>query len=135
MRTFHCHLQLQLCRYSIIVLVVECIGISAVVPYGLVNICHTHPTGSPGLPADDGTLLPDKTSALLPSPVELQFSMRVLVPCYAEPLSVVSATVTAAMEADLPPGVCVCAEVDVRVWDGCGSNSVALNKSAQPLCR
>jgi hypothetical protein len=27
-----------------------------------------------------------------------------LVPCYAEPLSVVSATVTAAMEADLPPG-------------------------------
>jgi hypothetical protein len=27
-----------------------------------------------------------------------------MVPCYAEPLSVVSATVTAAMEADLPPG-------------------------------
>lgn len=33
-----------------------------------------------------------------------RFTVRVLVPCYAEPLSVVSATVTAAMEADLPPG-------------------------------
>lgn len=34
-----------------------------------------------------------------------RFTVRVLVPCYAEPLSVVSATVTAAMVADLPPGV------------------------------
>lgn len=33
-----------------------------------------------------------------------RFTVRVMVPCYAEPLSVVSATVTAAMEADLPPG-------------------------------
>jgi hypothetical protein len=49
------------CRYSIIVLVVECIGISAVIPYGLINVCHTHTTASQGLPADDGTLLPDKT--------------------------------------------------------------------------
>jgi hypothetical protein len=52
---------IPVCRYSIIVLVVECIGISAVLPYGLLNVCHTHPTGSQGLPADDGTLLPDKT--------------------------------------------------------------------------
>jgi hypothetical protein len=34
-----------------------------------------------------------------------RFTLRVLVPCFAEPLSVVSATVTAAMEAALPPGV------------------------------
>lgn len=49
------------CRYSIIVLIVECVGISAVIPYGVINVCHTHPSGSLGLPADDGTLLPDKT--------------------------------------------------------------------------
>jgi len=48
-------------RYSIIVLIVECIGISAVIPYGVINVCHTHPSGSPGLPVDDGTLSPDKT--------------------------------------------------------------------------
>lgn len=47
--------------YSIIVLIVECIGISAVIPYGVINVCHTHPSGSPGLPVDDGTLSPDKT--------------------------------------------------------------------------
>lgn len=28
-----------------------------------------------------------------------------MVPCYKEPLEVISATVAAAMEADLPPGV------------------------------
>jgi hypothetical protein len=33
-----------------------------------------------------------------------RFTVRVFVPCYAEALAVVSATVTAAMEADLPPG-------------------------------
>jgi hypothetical protein len=33
-----------------------------------------------------------------------RFTVRVMVPCYAEPLSVVSATIAAAMEADLPPG-------------------------------
>lgn len=48
------------CSYSIIVLVVECIGISAVLPYSIINVCHIHPTGSQGLPPDDGTLLPDK---------------------------------------------------------------------------
>jgi hypothetical protein len=52
---------LSACRYSIIVLIVECVGISAVIPYGVINVCHTHPSGSLGLPADDGTLLPDKT--------------------------------------------------------------------------
>jgi hypothetical protein len=25
------------------------------------NVCHTHPTGSPGLPPDDGLMAPDKT--------------------------------------------------------------------------
>lgn len=40
-----------------------------------------------------------------------RFTVRVMVPCYAEPLSVVSATVTAAMEADLPPGEAVTLDV------------------------
>lgn len=59
--THHSSLIPPLCRYSIVVLVVECIGISAVLPYGLINVCHTHPSGSLGLPAGDGSLLPDKT--------------------------------------------------------------------------
>ena len=51
----------SLSRYSIIILVVECIGITAVIPYAAINVIHTHPTGSPGLPVDDGISLPDKT--------------------------------------------------------------------------
>jgi hypothetical protein len=43
------------------VLVVECIGISAVIPYAVLNVVHTHPSSSPGLPADDGSMQPDKT--------------------------------------------------------------------------
>jgi hypothetical protein len=48
-----------------------------------------------------------------------RFTVRVMVPCYAEPLSVVSATVTAAMEADLPPGEAVTLDVqsvETSIW-------------------
>lgn len=48
-------------RYSIIILVVEFIGVTAVIPYALINCIHTHPAGSPGLPIDDGMTQPDKT--------------------------------------------------------------------------
>uniref|UniRef100_A0A383V9F4 Glycosyltransferase 2-like domain-containing protein n=1 Tax=Tetradesmus obliquus TaxID=3088 RepID=A0A383V9F4_TETOB len=80
--------------YSCCVLAVEIIGITAVIPYAALNCVHTHPTGSPGLPADDGFTEPDK-----------KFTVRVLVPCYKESLGTVSATVAAAMEVALPPGV------------------------------
>eukprot|EP00879_Flechtneria_rotunda_P011197 GHRR01011695.1.p1 GENE.GHRR01011695.1~~GHRR01011695.1.p1 ORF type:complete len:695 (+),score=198.24 GHRR01011695.1:342-2426(+) len=80
--------------YSISVLVVECIGMTAVVPYAFINAVHTNPTGSPGLPADDSMTEPDK-----------KFTVRVLVPCYKESLGVVSGTLRAALEAELPPGV------------------------------
>jgi hypothetical protein len=42
------------------VLAVEIVGITAVVPYAALNCVHTHPTGSAGLPADDGFTEPDK---------------------------------------------------------------------------
>eukprot|EP00775_Hariotina_reticulata_P006654 gene6654-6879_t len=79
--------------YSICVLIVELIGITSVIPYAAINVVHTHPTGSAGLPIDDGFSTPDK-----------KFVLRVLVPCYKESLATVSATITAAMEANLPPG-------------------------------
>lgn len=42
---------------------------TAVLPYAALNAVHTHPTGGPGLPADDGLTEPDK-----------RFSVRVLLP-------------------------------------------------------
>ncbi|KAF8068163.1 midA [Scenedesmus sp. PABB004] len=50
--------------YSACLLVVELIGISSVLPYALVNVVHTRPTGSPGLPADSVSA-PDKTQVYL----------------------------------------------------------------------
>lgn len=47
-------------RYSICILIVELIGITSVIPYAAINIVHTHPTGSAGLPVDDGFSTPDK---------------------------------------------------------------------------
>lgn len=34
--------------YSITILVIECLGMTAVLPYALMNVVHTHPSGSPG---------------------------------------------------------------------------------------
>jgi len=56
-------LEMMLCvlhRYSICILIVELIGITSVIPYAAINIVHTHPTGSAGLPVDDGFSTPDK---------------------------------------------------------------------------
>ncbi len=59
------------------ILVVECMGISAVLPYALLQVVSTRPTGSPGLPPDDGISIGEKT-----------FNIHVLVPCYSESLDV-----------------------------------------------
>lgn len=60
-------------RYGWLVLGVELLGVTAVLPYGAMLVVHTESTGSPGLPADDGSLMlpPDK-----------RFRVHVMVPCY-----------------------------------------------------
>ncbi len=64
-------------RYHIYIFVVECLGITAVLPYALLQVSSTRPTGSPGLPPDDGISIGDKI-----------FNINVLVPCYSESLEV-----------------------------------------------
>lgn len=56
-----------------LVLVVEIIGLTAVVPYGMLLPFHTLSSGSKGLPVDDGR-------AILPP--EKRFRVHILVPCY-----------------------------------------------------
>ena len=52
-------------------------GISAVIPYALLLVVSTRPTGSKGLPPDDGISVGEKV-----------FNINVLVPCYSESLDV-----------------------------------------------
>jgi hypothetical protein len=61
------------CRYGIVILVAEGVGVTAVVPYALMLTRRTVSTGSPGLPRDDGTVV---------LPQEKRFHVRILVPCY-----------------------------------------------------
>ncbi|WIA20938.1 hypothetical protein OEZ85_005279 [Tetradesmus obliquus] len=82
--------------YGVLVLVVEIIGLTAVVPYGMLLPFHTLSSGSKGLPVDDGR-------AILPP--EKRFRVHILVPCYKESLEVITNTVTAALAAEVPPGV------------------------------
>jgi hypothetical protein len=61
------------CRYGIVILVVELMGLSAVLPYGFMLFRYTASKGSKGLPIDDGKVI---------LPVEKRFHVRVLIPCY-----------------------------------------------------
>lgn len=56
-----------------LVLVVELIGLTAVLPYGLLLPFHTLGSGSKGLPIDDGRVI---------LPPEKRFRVHILVPCY-----------------------------------------------------
>ncbi len=67
----------MLCSYHIYIFVVECMGITAVLPYALLQVISTRPTGSKGLPPDDGISIGEKI-----------FNINVLVPCYSESLEV-----------------------------------------------
>jgi hypothetical protein len=60
-------------RYAVLVLVVEFIGLSAVVPYGLLLPLYTASSGSRGLPLDDGRVV---------LPPGKRFRVHILVPCY-----------------------------------------------------
>jgi hypothetical protein len=64
-------------RYQVYVFCVEMMGVSALVPYALLLVVSTRPTGSKGLPPDDGISVGEKV-----------FSINVLVPCYSESLEV-----------------------------------------------
>jgi hypothetical protein len=55
------------------VLAVELVGVTAVLPYGLLLVLHTASAHTPGLPPDNGRWL---------LPPEKHFSVHVLVPCY-----------------------------------------------------
>ena len=60
-------------RYGIVILVVELMGLSAVLPYGFMLFRYTASKGSKGLPIDDGKVI---------LPVDKRFHVRVLIPCY-----------------------------------------------------
>ena len=38
----------------------ELLGVTSVLPYAVMNVAHTHPVGSAGLPEDNGRMEPDK---------------------------------------------------------------------------
>lgn len=69
-------------------------GVLAVLPYAALNAVHSHPSGSPGLPADDGLTEPDK-----------KFHVRVLVPWWAKQEIVVTITRQTELPAASHPGV------------------------------
>jgi hypothetical protein len=73
----HPPLPLAPCRYSILILTVEIMGITAVLPYALLQVDSTRPAGSGGLPPDDGISCGEKV-----------FCVNVLVPCYKESMQV-----------------------------------------------
>jgi hypothetical protein len=56
-----------------VVVVAELFGLSAVMPYGFLLWLYTRPSGSRGLPADDGRVV---------LPPEKRFNVHILVPCY-----------------------------------------------------
>jgi cellulose synthase/poly-beta-1,6-N-acetylglucosamine synthase-like glycosyltransferase len=82
--------------YGAFVFAVELMGLAAVLPYAAMLVVYTAPTGSMGLPADDGRVI---------LPPEKRFHVRVLIPCYKESMGVIKNTVNAALGAHLPPGV------------------------------
>jgi hypothetical protein len=55
------------------VLVAELFGLSAVLPYGFLLWRYTKPSGSRGLPPDDGRVV---------MPPDKRFNVHMLVPCY-----------------------------------------------------
>jgi hypothetical protein len=63
--------------YQMYVFFVEMLGVSALIPYALLLVVSTRPTGSKGLPPDDGISVGEKV-----------FNINVLVPCYSESLEV-----------------------------------------------
>jgi hypothetical protein len=57
----------------VLILVVEFIGLTSVLPYGLMLPFYTSSSGSKGLPIDDGHVV---------LPADKRFRVHILVPCY-----------------------------------------------------
>lgn len=83
--------------YGIIVLIIEILGGVAMLPYGL---CLTMRVIEPECVA-----AADRASKghQGPPPTAINYHLRVLIPCYKEPLDVISKTFMASMYAALPP--------------------------------
>lgn len=82
---------LLLCfRYGVLILVVELIGLSSVIPYGMLLPFQTLSSGSKGLPIDDGKVI---------LPPEKRFRVHILVPCYKVGLGSVAGLLTAVYSA------------------------------------
>ena len=86
--------------YGIVVLSAEILGGVAMIPYGLcLTMKVVTPVAQPY--AINGNEDDDEKRILLPTAVG--YHIRVVIPCYKEPLDVVSKTFMAAMYAPLPP--------------------------------
>ena len=82
--------------YGIVVLAVEILGGIAMLPYGL---CLTMRVVQP----KNQAALNAAAKSLQPPPTAIPYHVRVVIPCYKEPLDVISKTFMAAMYAALPP--------------------------------
>jgi hypothetical protein len=91
----------------------EFLGVTAFLPYALLLTRGMYPTGSPGLPAASEDPGVGEAAAVVPpseqTPENGWYHVRVLIPCYKEPLEVVSGTVQHALDAALPAHVRRCA--------------------------
>ena len=83
--------------YGVIVLLVEILGGLAMLPYGL---CLTRRVDDPVPPAIEAASKGQSATTIL------NYHVRVVIPCYKEPLEVVSKTFMAAMYATLPVNCC-----------------------------
>ena len=81
-------------RYGAIVLAVEILGALAMLPYGLCLVMRVTNGAAP--PVDAKGL----------NSTGLPYHIRVMIPCYKEPLEVVTKTVMAALFASVPEGCC-----------------------------
>jgi endoglucanase len=79
--------------YGIMVLCAEVLGAFAMIPYGLALV----------IKVQNDTPWSEMDSKLLPE-TTLRYHVRVLIPCYKEPVDVISKTMLAALHAPLPEG-------------------------------
>lgn len=80
--------------YGIVVLAIEILGGIAMLPYGLCLTMRVIQPKSAAGTAEKGAQ---------PSPTAIGYHIRVVIPCYKEPLDVISKTFMAALYAALPP--------------------------------
>ncbi|GFH05774.1 uncharacterized protein HaLaN_00291, partial [Haematococcus lacustris] len=93
--------------YPLFIICLELVGQTAFLPYAILLLRSVYPTGSLGLPP--GTDREASTAAVAgmtprtdQTATDCRLHVRVLVPCYKEPMEVVVATIMAAVSAGLP---------------------------------